>query len=224
MIELRNIVKTYTIAKGITVEAVGGVSLKVERGEFIVITGRSGSGKTSILNLIAGLTRPTQGKVFLDGVNLWSLTDDKQSAMRNRKFGFVFQFPSLLPSLSALENVILPTIFGGRYSGADARARAVHLLKQVNLDDKLSSYPRQLSAGQQQRVVVARALMLKPEIILADEPTSDLDEETEQEIMGLLREIHRTTGATILMVTHSNALTAFGTRSIEMAGGMIKHN
>ena len=224
MIELNNVEKTYTIAKSNTVQAVRGVSLKVKRGEFVVITGRSGSGKTTILNLIAGMTKPTSGKVLMDGVDLWSLSDDKQSALRNRKIGFIFQFPSLLPSLNVLENVVLPTIFGSKQSAKDIQARGEELLHQVGLDDKLTSYPRQLSAGQQQRVVVACALMLHPKIILADEPTSDLDEKTEQEIMDLLQGIHRSTGATILLVTHTSALTAFGTRFIEIASGLIKQS
>ena len=224
MIELDNVTKTYTIAKGNTVNAVRGVSLKVDRGEFVVITGRSGSGKTTVLNLVAGMTTPTSGKVFLDGEDLWSLSDNEQSARRNHKMGFVFQFPSLLPSLNVLENVVLPTIFGTTQSAVASTARATALLHQVALDDKLSCFPRQLSAGQQQRVVIARALMLNPEIILADEPTSDLDEKTEQEIMTLLQSIHRTSGATILLVTHTRALTSYGTRSIEMAEGLVKPN
>lgn len=220
MIELKNVSKTYTIAQGSTVQAVRVVTLKMERGEFIVITGRSGSGKTMILNLIAGMTKPTSEKIILDGVDLWSLSDDKQSAQRTPKIGFIFQFPSPLPSLNALENVVLPKIFGSKHTEEDIQARGAELLHQVDLDDKLMSYPRQLSAGQQQRVVVARALMIRPEIILADEPTSDLNEKTEQEIMDLLQEIYRSTGATILLVTHTSALTAYGTRSIEMAGGL----
>ncbi|MHB1356963.1 MAG: ABC transporter ATP-binding protein [Anaerolineae bacterium] len=224
MIELENVTKNYTIAKSNTVNAVRGVSLKVERGEFIVITGRSGSGKTTVLNLVAGMTKPTSGRVILDGDDLWSLSDNEQSARRNRKMGFIFQFPSLLPSLNVLQNVVLPTIFGSRQSAVASTARGTALLHQVGLDDKLSSFPRQLSAGQQQRVVIARALMLNPEIILADEPTSDLDENTEQEIMTLLQSIHRTSGATILLVTHTRTLTSYGTRSIEMAEGLIRPN
>lgn len=224
MIELDNVSKIYTIAKGNTVHAVRGISLQVTQGEFLVIIGRSGSGKTTVLNLIAGMTRPTTGKVIMSGVDLWSLSDDRQATLRNRKIGFIFQFPSLLPSLNVLENVVLPTIFGSKQSVKDIQARGEELLHQVGLDDKLTSYPRQLSAGQQQRVVVARALMLHPKIILADEPTSDLDEKTEQEIMDLLQGIHRSTGATILLVTHTSALTAFGTRSIEMASGLIRQS
>jgi ABC-type lipoprotein export system ATPase subunit len=190
----------------------------------VVITGRSGSGKTTLLNLAAGLTRPTSGKISLDGVDLWSLSDKEQSSMRSRKVGFIFQFPSLLPTLTVLENVALPVIFNG-HPQADGAAylRAEELLKLVGLQDKWIAYPRQLSAGQQQRVVIARALMNHPEILLADEPTSDLDEQTEREIIELFAQIHRESGVTILMVTHTSQLTEYGTRSIEMAGGKVIH-
>jgi lipoprotein-releasing system ATP-binding protein len=223
MIALSQVAKTYTLKNRPAVPAVRGVSLNVERGEFVVITGRSGSGKTTLLNLIAGLTRPTSGQVLIDNVHLWSLSDREQSLLRNRKMGFVFQFPSLLPSLTALENVALPTIFGHTEGKRDAYMRAAKLLEEVGLSDKLSAYPRHLSAGQQQRVVMARSLINQPELLLADEPTSNLDEQTEKEIMDLLREIHVTRGVTILMVTHTTQLVSYGTRAIEMAGGAIRN-
>jgi lipoprotein-releasing system ATP-binding protein len=223
MIALNQVDKTYTLKNRSPVPAVRGVSLNVEQGEFVVITGRSGSGKTTLLNLIAGLTRPTSGQVLIDNVHLWSLSDPEQSLLRNRKIGFVFQFPSLLPSLTALENVALPTLFGHREGKRDADVRAAKLLDEVGLSDKLSAYPRHLSAGQQQRVVVARSLINQPELLLADEPTSNLDEQTEKEIMDLLREIHVTRGVTILMVTHTTQLVSYGTRAIEMAGGAIRN-
>ena len=223
MIELYQVAKTYALKNQPAVPAVRGVSLNVEQGEFVIITGRSGSGKTTLLNLIAGLTRPTSGQVLIDNVHLWSLSDHEQSLLRNRKIGFVFQFPSLLPSLTALENVALPTIFGHREGKRDAEVRAAKLLDEVGLSDKLSAYPRHLSAGQQQRVVVARSLINQPELLLADEPTSNLDEQTEKEIMDLLREIHAMRGVTILMVTHTTQLVSYGTRAIEMAGGAIRN-
>ncbi|HSJ53693.1 MAG TPA: ABC transporter ATP-binding protein [Anaerolineae bacterium] len=212
------------MTRSLTVPAVHNVSLEVEPGEFVVITGRSGSGKTTLLSLVAGLTRPTSGQVLLDGVPVWSLPDKEQSLLRNEKIGFVFQFPSLLPTLTALENVMLPAMFAPpskRGGGGGAQERARHLLEQVGLADKLRSYPRQLSGGQQQRVVIARALMNEPELLLADEPTSDLDEMTEHEIMSLFRDIHQKTGVTVLLVTHSAELGEYGTRSIHMAGGEI---
>jgi ABC-type lipoprotein export system ATPase subunit len=158
--------------------------------------------------------------VLLDGVAVWSLPDKEQSLLRNEKIGFVFQFPSLLPTLTALENVVLPAMFGGKGNGR-TQERARHLLEQVGLAEKLRSFPRQLSGGQQQRVVIARALMNEPELLLADEPTSDLDEMTEHEIMELFRGIHQQTGVTVLLVTHSAELGQYGTRSIRMAGGEI---
>ena len=219
MISVQNVSKIYT-TKSLTVPAVHNVSLEVEPGEFVVITGRSGSGKTTLLSLIAGLTRPTSGQVLLDDVPVWSLPDKEQSLLRNEKIGFVFQFPSLLPTLTALENVMLPAMFSGKQNGG-VEQRARSLLEQVGLTDKLRSFPRQLSGGQQQRVVIARALMNEPELLLADEPTSDLDEMTEQEIMSLFRDIHQKTGITVLLVTHAAELGEYGTRSIHMAGGEI---
>jgi ABC-type lipoprotein export system ATPase subunit len=221
MIELHDVGKTYTIAKGRSVPAVQGVNLQVEQGEFLVITGRSGSGKTTLLNLVAGLARPTSGRVLLDGVEIWKLPDAEQSRLRNEKIGFVFQFPSLMPSLTALENVLLPTVFAAAKAQAGARERAVQLMDEVGLSDKLDAYPRQLSAGQQQRVVIARSLINRPELLLADEPTSDLDEQTEQEIMATFQAIHARTGVTILLVTHSTQLVSFGTRALRMQSGQI---
>ena len=171
--------------------------MEIGSGEFTVIVGRSGSGKTTLLNLAAGLTRPTSGRVTLDGVDLWNLNDQQQSHLRNRKIGFVFQFPSLLPTLTVHENVILPTIFGADGHGPDVRERAEALLRRVGLSDKLTAYPRQLSAGQQQRVVIARSLINQPQVLLADEPTSNLDEKTEMEIMDLFRDLHASLGLTI---------------------------
>jgi ABC-type lipoprotein export system ATPase subunit len=221
MIELNQVSKTYTLGKDNLVRAVREVSLAIYDGEFLVITGRSGSGKTTLLNLIAGLTRPTSGQVCWDNIDLWSLSDRRQSLMRGQKIGFVFQFPSLLPSLTTRDNVTLPTLFYFNGSSEDKLARASELLKMVGLNDKLIAYPRQLSAGQQQRVVVARALMNNPQVLLADEPTSDLDEQTETEIMDLFAKIHEETGITIVLVTHSTQLVSYGTRSIKMANGVI---
>lgn len=222
MIELREVSKTYLLGKDQQVQAVKPTNLQIQSGEFVVITGRSGSGKTTLLNLIAGLTRPTSGSVLLDGHDLWSLSDKEQSLLRNQTVGFIFQFPSLLPSLRVLDNVVLPTIF--EESGAvsnEKYARAKELLATVGLSDKLRAYPRQLSAGQQQRVVIARALLNQPKLLLADEPTSNLDEQTETEIMELFRQIHTTTGITMVMVTHTSQLVRYGTRAISMAMGQV---
>ena len=220
MIELRNVTKVYAAPNQAAVTAVREVSLAVPRGQFVVITGRSGSGKTTLLNLAAGLTDPTSGEVLLQGANLRALPDRQRSLWRNEKIGFIFQFPSLLPSLSVLENVVLPTVFG-RQRDNHIYERATELLREVGLGEKLMAFPRQLSAGQQQRVVVARSLINHPEILLADEPTSDLDEQTEVEIMSLLKEIHGARGITVMMVTHTRELVRYGTRAIEMANGAI---
>ncbi|MBU0492122.1 MAG: ABC transporter ATP-binding protein [Chloroflexi bacterium] len=221
MIELHDVSKTYQLGKEVTVPAARDLNLRVEQGEFVIITGRSGSGKTTLLNLTAGLTRPTAGQVLVDGVDIWGLSDKEQAALRNRQIGFVFQFPSLLPSLTSLENVMLPTMFGSKEGRLDVQARATRLLEEVGLTDKLHAYPRQLSAGQQQRVVVARALVNQPALLLADEPTSDLDEETEHEIMALFEAFHARTGVTILLVTHTTQLVPYGTRALAMASGSI---
>jgi ABC-type lipoprotein export system ATPase subunit len=183
--------------------------------------GRSGSGKTTLLNLAAGLTRPTSGRVTFEGVDLWNLNDRQQSHLRNRKIGFVFQFPSLLPTLTVRENVILPTTFSADGREAHAHERAEALLRKVGLAEKLNVYPRQLSAGQQQRVVIARSLINQPQVLLADEPTSNLDEKTELEIVSLFRDLHASLGLTIVLVTHTRQLVSSGMRSIEMADGRI---
>jgi ABC-type lipoprotein export system ATPase subunit len=201
--------------------ALHATDLSVDRGEFLVITGRSGSGKTTLLNVVAGLTRPTAGNVELDGVDVWSLSDVEQSRLRNRTMGFVFQFPSLMPTLTVLRNATLPLAFAAKQNAPDGKARAVELLDMVGLGDRLEAYPRQLSAGQQQRVVIARALINRPELLLADEPSSDLDEETEGEIMSLFSSVHRETGVTILMVTHTKQLVAYGTRHVEVKAGAL---
>jgi lipoprotein-releasing system ATP-binding protein len=216
-----NVSKRYLSKGEAPVAAVHSVNLTIRQGEFVVITGRSGSGKTTLLNLAAGLTRPTSGTVLVDGVDPWKLSDGEQSLLRNRKIGFIFQFPSLVPSLTALENVALPTMFGSKQGKESAHKRAAELLETVGLANKLRSYPRQLSAGQQQRVVIARSLVNAPSILLADEPTSNLDEQTELEIMELFRKIHLDTGITVLLVTHTSQLVDYGTRAMHMASGAI---
>lgn len=221
MIRLNELSKVYEQKKQKTVKAVDGVSLEIAPQEFVVITGRSGSGKTTLLNLIAGLAEPTKGQVFIDGVDLWELSDAQRSALRNHKMGFVFQFPSLIQSLNSVENVVLPTIFDQKKATKADVDRAIHLLELVGLSDKAAAYPRQLSAGQQQRVVIARALINDPELLLADEPTSNLDEQTAKEIMGIFHDIHMKNGITILLVTHTGEITTSGTRSIFMANGSI---
>jgi ABC-type lipoprotein export system ATPase subunit len=221
MISLKKVTKTYPMDKKNTFTAVREINLMVRKGEFIIITGRSGSGKTTLLNLIAGLTFPTSGEVLLDRAELWKLPDAEQALLRNQKIGFVFQFPSLMPSLNVFENVLLPSLFWHGKPGKDVQAQAKQLLEEVGLIDKLGSFPRQLSAGEQQRVVIARSLINKPELLLADEPTSNLDEQTEHEIMALFKQIHQQRQITILLVTHTTELIPYGTRSLRMASGEI---
>lgn len=221
MIRLENVTKIYPLAKQADVTAVRDVSLEIQHGEFVVITGRSGSGKTTLLNLVSGLTQPTAGRVLWEGLDLWTMKDRGRSRMRNEKVGFIFQFPSLLPALTVLENVTLPTVFRANGAQAGDAERARELLETVGLASKIHVYPRQLSAGQQQRVVVARALFNQPKLLLADEPTSDLDEKTEQEIMDLCAGIHAGGGITIVMVTHTTQLVRYGTRSLRMSEGRI---
>jgi ABC-type lipoprotein export system ATPase subunit len=221
LIELNDVTKVYSMSKNRTVLAVNSVDLCVESGEFLLITGRSGCGKTTLLNLVAGLTYPTSGQVWLEEQEVWRLPDIEQSRIRNQKIGFIFQFPSLMPSLTAIENVILPTIVSLKKNGAFPEERAESLLQEVGLGQKLDAYPRQLSAGEQQRVVIARSLINHPEVLLADEPTSNLDERTEHDIMELIRQIHIQRQITIMLVTHSEDLVTYGTRMVRMSAGQI---
>jgi len=221
VIAFEGVTKRYASGKELPVTAVDGISLSVMPGEFVMVTGRSGSGKTTLLNLVSGLTKPTSGQIRLDGADIWKMSDAERTRLRNNRIGFVFQFPSLVPALTVHENVMLPMVFRRDRSESDPQERAHMLLRTVGLDDKVACHPRQLSAGQQQRVVLARSLMNRPEIILADEPSSNLDEATEREIMGLFRKVHESTGVTILMVTHTAQLVAWGTRAVEMASGRV---
>jgi putative ABC transport system ATP-binding protein len=221
MIRLEEVTKTYPLGREKVVTAVQSVDLDVARGEFLAITGRSGAGKTTLLNLVAGLTRPSQGRIAWGEVDLWRLPDAQRSRLRNRRLGFVFQFPSLLSSLTVAENVALPTVFGSPHRQSTVHRRTDELLQMVGLADRRDAYPRQLSAGQQQRAVIARSLIVEPEMLLADEPTSNLDAGTEREMMALFAEIHATQGVTVLMVTHAPQLVPACARLVEMAEGVI---
>ncbi len=215
-ISLRGLTKVYP--QGATqVNAVDCVSLDVCAGDFIVITGRSGIGKTTLLSLIGRLTEPTAGEILIDGVDLKSLDDGALSNFRARKIGFVFQFASLIPTLSVLENIALPSLFAGQ---AVDEKRTLELARMVGLGDKWSSYPPQLSGGQRRRVAIARALINRPAILLADEPTGDLDVDTEREVLDLFRAFNRQ-GMTVILVTHNPSLIAYGKRAFRMEQGTL---
>lgn len=222
-VSLRGVGKAYGGDGALAFAALRDVDLDIEINDYLVITGRSGCGKTTLLNVATGLATPTSGTVTVDGVEIWSITDAERSSLRNRTMGFVFQFPSLLPGLSLEQNVMLPLEFSHE-EPADARERARELLDMVGLGQRMAALPRELSAGQQQRVVIARALINRPTLLLADEPSSDLDEETEAEIMEIFRRIHAEQALTIMMVTHARQLVAFGTRHLEMIDGAVREN
>lgn len=218
MIEIRNLVKTYPI-DGEVRKAVDNVSLAVGGGEMVSIIGHSGSGKTTLLNLIGGLTKPDSGLVIIEGLNIWSMDDDSRSELRNKKISFIYQFASLIPTLNSIENVMLPTAFGSRRE--DSREYARELLSLVGLRDKMSSYPSHLSGGQQRRVAIARAFINRPQVILADEPTGDLDEETEQEMMRLFLRMNEEKGVTFILVTHNREIAGRARRRLTMSHGML---
>ncbi len=221
MLSLQNISKSYQLDENTKITPVQNVTLEIKPGEFVVIVGRSGTGKTTLVNLAAGLVKPTSGKVLIDSEDLSKMTDNQLSALHSKKIGFVFQFPSLLSSFTVMENVTLPAYFASKNGlFKETASRADEILKLMGLADKKNVYPRQLSAGEQKRVVVSRSLINNPQIILADEPTSDLDYKTEKEVMALLKEIN-SRGVAFLMVTHSLQLLPFATRAFEMANGHL---
>lgn len=207
-IQCRNLQKTYSISTG-QIKAVDKVDLKLHDNDFAVILGHSGSGKTTLLSLIGGLTRPDSGTVLINGQESWQQSDSELTGLRNEKIGFIFQFASLIPALTVIENIMLPLSFSRQPAGN--RDLALSLLEQVELEDKTNIFPAQLSGGQQRRVAIARAFINQPAIILADEPTGDLDEETEGEILSLFRRYHAA-GTTFVVVTHNSALA--GTQKI----------
>jgi putative ABC transport system ATP-binding protein len=203
------------------VEALRGVNLEVPQGRFVALVGPSGSGKSTFLNLVGGLDRPTGGELWIDGVELGASKEKILTEHRRQRVGFVFQGFNLLPRLTALENVALPLIFGG-VAERERLARARELLAQVGLGDRIDHRPTQLSGGEQQRVAIARALVGRPAIILADEPTGNLDSATGREIMALLRELNREQGVTLLLVTHDPEAAGFAGRVIRMRDGRIE--
>jgi putative ABC transport system ATP-binding protein len=217
MIEIENITKVYQMGET-EVRALDGVSLKIADGEWVAITGPSGSGKSTLMAILGCLDSPTSGSYQLDGIDVAKMRDDELAAVRNKKIGFVFQQFNLLARTSALENVALPLLYA---SGNHQRDRAQAALTAVGLSDRLGHRPNELSGGQQQRVAIARALVTEPSILLADEPTGNLDSKTGKEIMQLFAELHRTRGITVIFVTHDPMIAANAQRTIQIQDGMI---
>jgi ABC-type lipoprotein export system ATPase subunit len=220
MLSCRRLRKTYAAERG-AVTAVAGIDLDVKAGRFAAIIGRSGSGKSSLMAMLGGLSRPSDGTVTVQGTDIWRLSENALAAFRNGKIGFVFQFASLLPTLRLIDNVALPALLGRRRDSADLYARASSLLARMGLRDYLDAYPSEVSAGEQRRAVIARALINDPALVLADEPTADLDEQTEIEIMDELLGVNRETGTTLILVTHNLSLAEQAQQIVHIANGTV---
>ena len=221
VIKTKDLRKTYTMGE-IEVNALDGVDLEIERGSVVSIMGPSGSGKSTLMNLLGCLDRPTSGEYFLDGEQVSELTDDQLAGIRNRKVGFVFQNFNLLSRTTALANVELPMRYAGQTNGRSERARQV--LESVGLGDRIHHKPTELSGGQQQRVAIARALVNDPAILMADEPTGNLDSKSGKEIMELILKLNKQFGTTLIIVTHDPNVAAQTQRIIELKDGKIIHN
>lgn len=221
MIELQDVHRHYAMS-GQTVRALAGVDLKVDAGEFVTITGQSGSGKSSLLNILGCLDHPTSGRYLIEGSDVAMLDDEAGSDIRNRRIGFVFQSFHLLPRLTVLENVLLPLRFH-RSPPAGVHERAGELLERVGLSQRRDHRPGELSGGQMQRAAIARALLLKPALLLADEPTGNLDSKSAADVLELIDEVHRG-GQTVVMVTHDNDIAARAPRQVRLRDGRIEHD
>jgi putative ABC transport system ATP-binding protein len=220
VIKLVDVHKIYRTGE-VEVHAVRGVSLEVCQGEFVAIMGASGSGKSTLMNIIGCLDRPTWGQYFLDGVDVSTLGPDERAEIRNRKVGFVFQNFNLLPRTTALENVELPMFYAkNHFSKAEMRQRAINMLQLVGLGEKINAVPSQLSGGQQQRVAIARALVMNPSLVLADEPTGNLDSLSSVELMGVFQDLNEK-GITIVMVTHEPDVAKYARRMVVLRDGRI---
>src|SRR5471032_2457626 len=221
IVHLEDIHKIYDSGE-VQVHAVRGISLDIEAGEFIAIMGASGSGKSTLMNLLGCLDRPTRGRYLLDGTDMSNLDSNQLADLRNQKLGFVFQGFNLLARTTAEENVELPTLYSKRRLGArERKARALHCLEIVGLANRADHYPSQLSGGQQQRVAIARALVNEPQILLADEPTGNLDSKSEKEVMEIFHGLHAA-GLTVILVTHNPEIAEHAQRTIFMRDGIIQ--
>ena len=216
MIEVKDIHKSFG-----DLEVLKGVNLEVKKGEVVAIIGKSGAGKTTLLQIIGTLDRPTSGKVLIDDTDVFALNDTQLAAFRNRHIGFIFQFHQLLPEFTALENVCIPAMIA-RQKESDYKPRAEQLLRELGLAERMNHKPNELSGGEKQRVAAARALMMQPTIILADEPTGSLDEKNKKELSDLLLKLRKEYGQTILLVTHDKELAHIADRVIEIVDGVIE--
>ena len=219
VIQVQDLVKVYSLGE-VEVQALRSVSLLVERGEFVAIMGASGSGKSTFMNILGFLDRPTSGQYLLEGINGEHLSRDELAEIRNRKIGFVFQGFNLLSRTSALENVELPLTYAGTQT-SKRKETAQKALSEVGLKGREHHHPSQLSGGEQQRVAIARALVNQPSILLADEPTGNLDSKTSEEIMGIFQRLNREKGITIIMITHEPDIASFAKRNIHFKDGKI---
>ena len=222
IIEFRDVKKTYKLGV-IEVPALRGVNLKIARGDFVSIVGPSGSGKSTLMHLIGCLDLPSSGKILLEGYDVSSLSESELAEIRGRKIGFVFQNFNLITSLSALENVELPLVFQ-EVPEEERKARARKLLEKMGLGNRVNHRPFELSGGEQQRVAIARALVVNPDVILADEPTGNLDSHASAEIMFLLKELHEQEKKTIVLVTHEMEYAKFARRTLRLKDGMLEHS
>jgi len=218
LIQLSELRKTYAIG-GVTIEALAGVSLAIDQREFVAIMGPSGSGKSTLMHILGCLDSPTSGRYLLKGKDVSSLRSDELAAVRNRDMGFVFQAYNLLPQMTALENVMLPLSYAAR-SVKDGRRRAEELMERVGLKERIRNRPVEMSGGEQQRVAIARALMMEPSIILADEPTGNLNSKGAREIVSIFKELHEE-GKTIIYVTHDDNIGAQAERVIRIRDGLV---
>jgi putative ABC transport system ATP-binding protein len=219
IISIEQLKKTYDLGE-VKVEALRGISVHIRRGEFVAIMGASGSGKSTLMNILGCLDRPTSGRYLLEGVDVSQMSSDQLAEVRNKKIGFVFQNFNLLARTSALENVEVPLLYDGS-AYRDRHARALAALKAVGLEARAGHYPSQLSGGQQQRVAIARSLVNRPAIILADEPTGNLDSETSVEIMGILQGLNAQQQITIVLVTHESDIARYAKRVITFKDGLV---
>jgi putative ABC transport system ATP-binding protein len=220
VISIRNLVKTYVVGE-VEVRALRGVSIDVQRGEFLSVTGPSGSGKSTLMHILGCLDRPTSGQYILDGQDVSRMSKDELADARNHNIGFVFQGFNLLSRTTALDNVELPLLYRGRMRAAERHKRAMEALNSVGLAERAGHHPNQLSGGQQQRVAIARALISNPSILLADEPTGNLDTRTSVEVMGIFQRLNLERGITVLLITHEPDIAEYGSRIIACRDGVI---